>query len=431
MTGPSRRDVLGGAAALGAAGLRPPGARADAPGPRFLVPGYVPEDAFLHGRPIVDDPDAARAVPADHDGPTTMLTRIDPRADRVDRILLPFAGHGIAVRPGRREALFVSMNGAEAFALDADSLDVAARASPAAEGFVFGGHGVYDRSGDAVFVVERHDVADPFRGSAAEHEGRISVRDGASLAVLETYSCGGIGPHDIALTADGRSLVVANYGSTAWPEGAAAPAEGLPYGVEPCIAVVDVASGRVASRHVLQDRKRELRHVAAASLERIVGMATRTTTFEDAQRRLAGAEGVYQPDPSDREGLGYVPVPLVVWDATAGEAAATEVIAPDATAMNRGQSVVYDPLHDEGLATFTTSNTVAVVGGEGTLRRLIRTDRMGLRWPRGIALLPDGEHYAVAGDWENIFVFRRGTHELVRDRCRYDLLFGHSHIAVL
>jgi hypothetical protein len=43
--------------------------------------------------------------------------------------------------------------------------------------------------------------------------------------------------------------------------------------------------------------------------------------------------------------------------------------------------------------------------------------------------MPDDETYAVAGDWENIFIFRRGSHTLVREASVYETLFGHSHIA--
>ena len=45
-----------------------------------------------------------------------------------------------------------------------------------------------------------------------------------------------------------------------------------------------------------------------------------------------------------------------------------------------------------------------------------------------MTFLPDGKHYAVTGYWENMFVFERGTHRLVRELCLYPLFFGHSHI---
>ena len=99
--------------------------------------------------------------------------------------------------------------------------------------------------------------------------------------------------------------------------------------------------------------------------------------------------------------------------------------------MQRGQSIVYDPVHDEALVTYPTSHTVVVIDGQnGSIKRVIRTDRLGLHRPRGIALQPDQTHYAVSGHWRDIYVFRRGTHQLRREACRYVPLFGHSHLTI-
>lgn len=238
-------------------------------------------------------------------------------------------------------------------------------------------------------------------------------------------------PHDLCLTADGRHVVVANYGSTAWPSGRPAPAEGLDFGVEPCVTVLDAATGALLDKRVGTDVRAEVRHIAAPRLDFVVGMQVRATSFAEAQRVLGGRNEIYEADPSDREGLGYLPVPLLVADTSRPDGQTRRVLADDPLRMIRGQSIIADPVHDEVICTYTSSNTIAVLGGDGALRRIIATDRLGLRWPRGLALLPDGETYAVAGDWEGIFVFRRGTHELVREACLYETLYGHSHLAVI
>ena len=109
----------------------------------------------------------------------------------------------------------------------------------------------------------------------------------------------------------------------------------------------------------------------------------------------------------------------------------TPILSETPQLMQRGQSIVYDPVHDEALITYPTSHAVAVIeAGNGSIKRIIRTDRLGLQRPRGIALLPDRAHYAVSGHWRDIYVFRRGTHELRREACRYASLFGHSHLTV-
>lgn len=60
----------------------------------------------------------------------------------------------------------------------------------------------------------------------------------------------------------------------------------------------------------------------------------------------------------------------------------------------------------------------------------IRTDRLGLRYPRGVALHPDGVHYVVSGSWSDLITFRRADHEVMRPRCYYETFFEHSHLTV-
>lgn len=67
-------------------------------------------------------------------------------------------------------------------------------------------------------------------------------------------------------------------------------------------------------------------------------------------------------------------------------------------------------------------------GPTGRIVHRLDTRTVGMRYPCGITLLPDGRHYAVTGYWENMFVFELGSHRLVRELCLYPMFFGHSHI---
>ena len=99
--------------------------------------------------------------------------------------------------------------------------------------------------------------------------------------------------------------------------------------------------------------------------------------------------------------------------------------------MRYGQTIIYDSEHDEAIGTFPSQNTVVVFAGDdGRVKRTIDTAALGLRQPRGIVLHPNGTHYSVSGYWQDIYAFRRGSHELDRDLCRYETLFGHSHCSV-
>ena len=96
----------------------------------------------------------------------------------------------------------------------------------------------------------------------------------------------------------------------------------------------------------------------------------------------------------------------------------------------QAQSLIYDAETNEVIATFTSSLAIGVFAGDdGRVKQMIRTDRLGLRYPRGIVLHPDGIHYAVSGSWRDIVLFRRGTHQNDPARSIYALLFDHSHVA--
>ena len=430
-----RRDVLKSTAAtawLAAAGVvaasRP---RATPRSARYLVPGYHPAKAYRAGRPLRSDRHAARALAEGYDGPVTMISRLGP-GDELERALFPIRGHQIVVHPNRPDAVFVGMNHRAMLRFDPQRLDLIGTAEPHAPGFLFGGHAVYGADGEVLMIAERRDPKAPYTGRPSAHFGRVSVRDPASLAVLDVLASHGIGPHEIALLADGRHLAIANYGSAGWPADRSPMGDNLPFGVEPALTLIEVSSGRLVHKLIGPDRQSEFRHLAAHGLDRITVLPTRLTTFRDSQRVLRGRGEVYQPDTTDRYGRGYLPVPLVRLDLSAPAPTTTAVMADDPTLMRRGQSIAFDPVHDEILATFTSSNTIGVFdGATGAVKRIFRTDRSGLRLPRGIALLADGRHYAVSGHWAGICLFRRGTHAWQGDACRHDLLFGHSHLTVL
>jgi hypothetical protein len=72
-------------------------------------------------------------------------------------------------------------------------------------------------------------------------------------------------------------------------------------------------------------------------------------------------------------------------------------------------------MHDEAIATFATSHALAIVDAKTfDIKRVFRTDRLGLKFPRGIALHPDRRRYVVSGSWSGLFFFERGSHLLDR-----------------
>src|SRR5687767_11513648 len=171
----SRRALL----ASGAAALLVPGAARASAGGRYLSAA-----ATLAKRYAV--------VAVDEDG------QIDFDLDLADR------GHGLAVRPGTSEAICFARRPGR-FALVIDTLAGAVVTEiPAVAERHFSGHGLFVRGGDLLLATENDQT---------RHQGMIGIYDArANYARLGEAPTFGIGPHDLALLPDGKTVVVANGG---------------------------------------------------------------------------------------------------------------------------------------------------------------------------------------------------------------------------
>lgn len=382
--------------------------------------------AFARGRPMAGEPEFRAALPAAWDGPVSMVTRMDEDGGNVRRRVFPVEeGHEVAVSPDRRRAVLTGQNGRHICTLDPQTLEMESHAAAHGDDGRAGGHALFLPDGGPLLVAERRAYA-PYEGAPERHFGRVTVRDPATLKVLEVHSSHGVAPHEINLLDDGRHLAIANYGTTL-------PAEGVERGptlplVEPSLTVIDIRDGRLAYRWAPPKPEFELRHLAAARADRIFVLQNRRKPFEEVQALMDGREQAYYPD-VETDGFVHAPAPVLRFDL--GRDGPPAECAPETGIgeMGRGQSIVYDAAHDEAIGAFRMTHRLIVFdGATGRVKLVVRTDRLGLRDPAGIALHPDGEHYVVSGDREFVYVFRRGAHELVRERCIYETLFGHAHL---
>ena len=388
----------------------------------YFVPGYRTDLAHYRGRPAEEAPDLRSALPAAYRGPTTLLTRIDEADGSLRRALLPIRGHAIVPRPGGGLAVWNSMEGDTVLTFDPASLEIGALGGFAGEGMVGGGHAVFTPGGGEIVVTERR-RREAYSGRPADHYGRVTIRDPASLRAIETYSAEGVAPHDIALMPDGRHVAIANYGShlpkDAW----------RPHIVEPSLTILELSSGRLIEKLTPPEPTAELRHLAAGGFERLAAVLVRRGSLEEEAAILADYGEVYEGDSSSRDAGAFLPGPVIRFDARARSAAMSWL--PDPLLARQAQSLVYDAAADEVIVTFTSSHAIGVfAGADGRVKTVIRTDRLGLRYPRGIALHPDGVHYAVSGSWRDLILLRRGAHEPAFGRSIVAVLFDHSHIAV-
>lgn len=425
-----RRSLLTGSALLALAATAP---AESAPAPArpskkdlrdvaVYVPGYFPESAYANGKPITANRRFNRAI---KDQPVyKMLTRVGFDGS-IRQTLLPVAAHDVEVAPDRSIGVLCSMDGQQHTAFDPETLELAAIGPSLGGGWRGGGHAVYLDGGKTVILSERAPYL-PYQGKLDRHYGRLTIRDPKTLKITETYSTHGIEPHDIRLTADGKYIVAANYGSTV---SAKTGAFSIPRDVvQASITVVELSSGRLVDKRVTGRSDTELRHLAAGRLDRIFAIQARYGSDHDDARQLKGENVAYESDVTTDPGYNYMSAATLKYDAARnrltriGDAKSTKL-------MRHGLSIRYDERHDEAIATYPTTHHVMVFdGATGAVSNMLDTRTVGLRYPAGVTFLPDGRHYAVTGHWENMFVFERGTHRLVRELCLYPVFFGHSHI---
>jgi hypothetical protein len=425
-----RRSLLTGGAILALAATAPAEAAPAAAKPSkkdlgnvaVYVPGYFPDSAYANGKPLTANRRFNRAIKGQ---PVyKMLTRVGFDGS-VRQTLLPVAAHDVEVAPDRSIGVLCSMDGEQHTAFDPETLELAAIGPSLGGGWRGGGHAVYLDGGKTVILSERAPYL-PYQGKLDRHYGRLTIRDPKTLKITETYSTHGIEPHDIRLTADGKYIVAANYGSTV---SAKTGAFTIPRDVvQASITVIELSSGRLVDKRVTGRSDTELRHLAAGRLDRIFAIQARYGSDHDDARQLKGENVAYESDVTTDPGYNYMSAATLKYDAARnrltrmGDAKSTRL-------MRHGLSIRYDERHDEAIATYPTTHHVMVFdGATGAVSNMLDTRTVGLRYPAGVTFLPDGRHYAVTGHWENMFVFERGTHKLVRELCLYPVFFGHSHI---
>jgi uncharacterized protein DUF1513 len=422
-----RRQFLAGSAAL--AGVGAAGSAAAACGQPeiasmrpavYLVPGYRPDLAFFRGRPAVESAELRGRIPARYDGPLTLLTRIDEADGSVRRALMPLRGHAISVRPGGGLAVWNSMEGATLVSFDPASLELGQMRGFEGEAMVGGGHAVF--LADGLVAIAERKQRQSYTGRPADHYGQVTIREAESLRVLESFSSHGMAPHDMVLIDGGGQVAIAHYGSHV--------AEGAwrPQIAEPCIAILELGSGKLVEKLRPSETGAELRHLAGISADRLAAVLVRRGSADEEAGLLASRSEVYEPDTSPWDEGAFLPAPVVGF-AREGR---WQRLPPDALLARQAQTILYDRVSDEFIATFTSSHAIGVfAAADGRVKRMIQADRLGLRYPRGLALHPDGLHYAVSGSWRDLMLFRRGSHEAVAGRAIPAVLFEHSHMTAV
>lgn len=166
------------------------------------------------------------------------------------RLEVPQRMHGIALNPGRpQQAVFFARRpGTDIYSVDLRSGTVMQKLL-SRPGRHFCGHGCFSTDGQYLFVSEN---------DHARNRGVISVRDAATLAVLDEWPSHGRDPHEIRLLGKG-TLVVANGGILTSPD---RPGANLaPEAMQPSLVYLDTADGKIRGEFRLPDLQLSIRHI--------------------------------------------------------------------------------------------------------------------------------------------------------------------------
>ncbi len=258
MTAIERRHFLAGAAGLFTAWGLSWNAAAAAAGARYFVSACAGEGGETLARVVREDGHVVATLP------------------------LPGRGHGSARRPGKSEVLVFARRPGH-FAVAFDPLSPApARRIDAPRGHHFYGHGVFSPDGRWLFACEND--YDKARGCIGVYDAEAGYRREGEL---EAYA---VGPHEMVLLSDGRTLAVANGGILTHPDKGRRKLN--IDSMQPSLAYIDTVSGELLHDHRLAPDLHQLsiRHLAATPDDE-VGFVMQ---YEGPRNRLVPLVGLHR-----------------------------------------------------------------------------------------------------------------------------------------
>lgn len=180
----------------------------------------------------------------------TCLNLIDNKLadDKLDSLQIPFRAHDTIPLSKGKSLSFARRPHNQMIVSDFATKEQ--RIIDAIEGRHFYGHGCIDVARKTLFATENdYDNA----------RGVISIRDSHSFQQLGEYESYGVGPHDIHLMPDNKTLVVANGGIETHPD----------FGrrklniktMQPSLTFIDIDSGKKIDEYRLSNHKLSIRHL--------------------------------------------------------------------------------------------------------------------------------------------------------------------------
>ncbi len=183
------------------------------------------------------------------------LSWVDEETHQVDIALSGFRGHGMSQHPLYPASLLMYSRrpGNTVIQVNLKTGRLENQFKCAENRHLFG-HGCFSQDGKTLFTTE----ADPLTG-----EGKIGIRDAQTYAVIGEYESHGIGPHELKLMPDGKTLVIANGGILTHPDSGRKKLN-LDT-MKSSLIYIDVANGEKLAAFEVDEPKASIRHLDVAT----------------------------------------------------------------------------------------------------------------------------------------------------------------------
>jgi hypothetical protein len=183
-----------------------------------------------------------------------MAAAINNQGQIVSSVKLPARGHDSLALPHKPGHALIFARRPDRFAIEVDFInsEIVSQVQSQADSHFYG-HGVF--SNDNKYLYTTENLYDKKRGL-------IVVRDAQNYQILDRFDSGGIGPHELLLMPDGKTLVIANGGIETHPN---QPRKKLNIEtMQPNLAYFDISTGKILSSYVPPDNRLSIRHLTVS-----------------------------------------------------------------------------------------------------------------------------------------------------------------------
>lgn len=211
------------------------------------------------------------------------MTSVNKSRGTAQTVLTDFRGHGMAQNPVRPELLILFARRPGTVAVEINLLtDKETRSFKLAKNRNLQGHGCFSADGKLLFTAEN----DSTTGA-----GKIAVRDTQDYKQLGEMDSYGIGPHEIKLMPDGKTLVVANGGIHTRPESGRKKLNLAT--MQSNLSYIELATGNKLGSFQVAEAKASIRHLDVAQ-DGTVAFAMQLQREAVSHNNVVALAGIHQ-----------------------------------------------------------------------------------------------------------------------------------------